>query len=112
MSRFIHHVFVCTNRRPDDNPKGSCAQKGSEGVLDLFKAGLAKRGLKGKIRANSSGCLDACATGVTVLVYPDDIWYGHVTAEDVEEIIEEHLVNGRPVARLRLPESNFRKPIW
>lgn len=104
MSRFEHHVFVCTNLRPEDNPKGCCSRKGSEEVLGRFKAGLASRGLKGKVRANSSGCLDACATGVSVVVYPEAVWYAHVKPEDVDEIINEHLVNGRPVERLRLPD--------
>lgn len=101
MSRFLHHVFVCTNRRADDNPKGCCASKEAEVVLERFKEGIARHGLRGKIRANSSGCLDSCSSGPTVVVYPDAIWYSHVKPGDVEEIITEHLMHGRPVERLR-----------
>jgi (2Fe-2S) ferredoxin len=100
--RFRHHVFICENRRPDDAPKGSCAVRGSEAVRQAFKAELERRGLKGEIRANSAGCLDACATGPTVVVYPEGVWYGHVRPEDVAEIVESHLVRGVPVERLRL----------
>lgn len=102
MARFRHHVFVCENRRPDGDPRGSCAAKGSPAIREAFKAELKKRGLKGLVRANSAGCLDACATGPTVVVYPEGVWYGGVTVADVPEIVESHLLGGRPVERLRL----------
>jgi (2Fe-2S) ferredoxin len=100
---FQRHVFICTNRRPDDHPKGCCAAKGSEEVRALFKEELEKRGLKGRVRANAAGCLDQCAFGVTVVVYPDAVWYARVKPEDVREIVDEHIVGGRPVERLRMP---------
>ena len=62
---------------------------------------LAEHGLKGKIRANQSGCLDQCEHGPNVVVYPDAVWYGHVTEADVEEIIESRTLGGKPVERLR-----------
>ncbi len=102
MARFRHHVFVCENLRPDGDPRGSCAAKGSPAIREALKAELKKRGLKGMVRANSAGCLDACATGPSVVVYPEGIWYGGVTVADVPEIVESHLVGGRPVERLRL----------
>ncbi len=102
MSRFRYHVFVCENRRPDGDPRGSCAAKGSPAIREALKAELKKRGLAGVVRANSAGCLDACATGPSVVVYPEGVWYGGVTVADVPEIVESHLVGGRPVERLRL----------
>jgi (2Fe-2S) ferredoxin len=99
---FDRHVFVCVNRRPPDDPKGCCADKGGEAVRDAFKRELHERGLKGRIRANAAGCLDQCARGVTVVVYPEQVWYGQVKAEDVPEIVEQHLVGGVPVERLRM----------
>src|SRR5512142_1064711 len=105
--RYRHHVFVCENRRPDDDPRGCCAAKGSEAIRDAFKAELHRRGLKKQIRANGCGCLDNCAEGPTVVVYPEGVWYGHVTVEDVPEIVESHLVNGRPVERLLV--TRFRQ---
>ena len=89
MPLYEHHVFVCENRRPPDDPRGCCAAK---------EAGLGKR-----VRVNNAGCLDQCAHGVTVVVYPEAVWYGHVTLADVDEIVREHLIGGRPVERLRLP---------
>ena len=100
MPHFDRHVFVCTNHRDPENPKGCCAAKGAEEVRDLFKQLLHERGLKKSIRANAAGCLDQCARGVTIVVYPEQVWYGGVTVADVPEIIEQHLVGGVPVERL------------
>jgi (2Fe-2S) ferredoxin len=96
------HVFVCTNQREPGNPKGDCASKGAEQVREAFKRLLHDKGLKGRIRANAAGCLDQCARWVTVVVYPEQVWYGGVRAEDVPEIVEQHLVGGVPVERLRM----------
>jgi (2Fe-2S) ferredoxin len=71
----------------------------------LFKEKLKELGLKRRFRANKSGCLDQCEHGPTVVVYPDAVWYGGVHKEDVDQIINEHLLGGRPVERLRLPEG-------
>ena len=99
---YTRHVFICTNRRADDNPKGSCAAKGSEEVRQRFKEEIDARGLRSEVRANASGCLDACERGVSVVVYPEGVWYGGVTVDDVKQIVEEHLVAGRPVERLKM----------
>jgi (2Fe-2S) ferredoxin len=100
--RFRYHVFVCENRRPEDDPRGCCAAKGSADVRSALREELHRRGLKKQVRANSAGCLDACALGPSIVVYPEGVWYGHVKVEDVPEIVESHLVNGVPVERLRL----------
>ena len=71
----------------------------------MFKQKLAERGLKATVRANKSGCLDQCEHGPNLVVYPDGAWYGHVTAADVDEIIDSHIIGGRPVERLVLPDS-------
>ena len=99
---FVKHLFVCLNDRGPGHPRGSCAQKGSEKLHEAFKAALKKRGLSDRIRANKAGCLDNCEHGCSVVVYPEAVWYGHVTPEDVEEIVERHLVAGEPVQRLVL----------
>jgi (2Fe-2S) ferredoxin len=96
------HVFICTNRREAGNPKGDCASKGGEEIKDEFKRLLHERGLKGKIRANAAGCLDQCARGATVVVYPEQVWYGGLQVKDVATIVDEHLVGGVPVDRLRM----------
>ena len=105
MPHLDRHVFICTNRRDADNPKGCCADKGAEEVREAFKKLLHERGLKKSIRANAAGCLDQCAHGVTVVVYPEQVWYGGVAVADVPEIIESHLVGGKPVERLIIRDA-------
>jgi len=100
MPPYRRHVFICVNRRQEGNPKGCCASKGAEMVRAAFKDGLRARGIHRVVRANAAGCLDACATGPTVVVYPEGVWYGGVTVADVEEIIERHIVSGDVVERL------------
>jgi len=105
MPKFQDHIFICTNQRPPENPRGCCDSEGLGRLHLLFKQELAARGLKTSVRANRAGCLDQCEHGSTVVVYPDAIWYGGVTAEDVPEIIESHIVNRIPVARLMLADA-------
>jgi (2Fe-2S) ferredoxin len=107
MAKFQRHVFVCLNERTPDDPRGCCLARGSGEVLEAFRKALHARGLKRMVRANKSGCLDQCAHGVTVVVYPDAVWYGHVEPSDVEEIVDSHLVNGRPVQRLTIPDAEL-----
>ena len=104
MPHLDRHVFICVNQREPGNPKGCCADKGAEAVREEFKRQLHERGLKKSIRANAAGCLDQCAAGVTVVVYPEQVWYGHVSVADVAEIIDQHLVGGVPVERLRIKD--------
>ena len=87
MSRYQRHLFVCVNCRPEGHPRGCCADRGGEEVRAALKKGLKKRGLAGRVRANAAGCLDTCEQGVTVVVYPEGVWYGGVTVDDVEEIL-------------------------
>ena len=112
MARFERHIFICTNQRPEGHPRGCCSPSGEGELHRLFKMKLAQRGIKGTVRANKSGCLDQCEIGPTVVVYPEAVWYGHVTPEDVDEIIDSHIIGGRPVERLVIPDSllnNTRK---
>ncbi|MBS1109598.1 MAG: Ferredoxin-like protein [Anaeromyxobacteraceae bacterium] len=102
--RYVRHVFVCENRRPDGHPRGCCAGKGGAAVKEALKAELKARGLQSRIRANSAGCLDACESGAAMVVYPEGVWYGGVTPADVPEIVERHLVGGEPVERLVIRE--------
>ena len=104
MPHLDRHVFVCENRREPGNPQGCCADKGGAEVREEFKRQLHERSLKKTIRANAAGCLDQCARGVAVVVYPEQVWYGGVTVGDVTEIIESHLVGGVPVERLRIKD--------
>ena len=105
MPHFERHVFVCGNQREAGHPRGCCAAKDAAGVRAAFKAALRQHGLIGRVRANDAGCLDQCEHGVTVVVYPEQVWYGFVTPADVPEIVASHVVGGRPVERLRLAEG-------
>ena len=102
MPPFVRHVFVCENQRPPGHPKGSCADKGSVALRQALKKASGAAGLSGQVRINSAGCLDACEYGASVVVYPEEVWYGHVTEADIPEIVSSHLIEGRPVERLRI----------
>ncbi len=73
-------------------------------MRDYAKARIKSLGLtgKGRVRINTAGCLDRCEEGPIIVVYPEGVWYTYVDKEDVDEIIQEHLVNGRIVERLRI----------
>jgi len=109
LKRFDKHIFVCENKRPEGHPKGCCADKNSIEVRALFKKRLKELGLSHLVRANASGCLDACEYGVTVLVYPEQTWYGNVKLEDVEEILQQHIINDKPVERLKIKDKRFNR---
>jgi (2Fe-2S) ferredoxin len=98
------HVLVCLNERPPGNPKGSCAPKGAEAVFDCLKATVKEGGLGARVIVNRTNCLKHCSQGVTVAVHPDNVWYARVTVDDVPEIVQSHLREGRPVARLLMPD--------
>ena len=106
MGRFEHHIFVCENVRPPESPRGCCSAKGSPDVRAKFKEEVERRGLKGLVRANGAGCLDQCAHGVTVVIYPEQVWYGGVTVGDVPEILDA-LAAGRVVERLRIADERL-----
>lgn len=102
MPKPIKHVFVCSQTRPAGHPRGSCAQKGCNEVLQTFWQELQKRNAYDCIAVTYSGCLGPCDQGANVLVYPEGVLYGAVTKEDVAEIFDSHLNGGVPVERLRV----------
>ena len=111
MPKFKHHIFVCTNSRAADHPRGSCDPQQTGELHRSFKAKLSKRGIKDLVRANKAGCLDQCEHGPTVVVYPEAVWYSVKSEEDVDEIIESHIVNGHPVERLQIAEDCLNNPL-
>lgn len=98
-------VFVCTNQRPPQHPKGSCMSRGGMELLRALRDEVDKQGVT-DIRIQNSGCLGPCEVGPTIVVYgresdPDGIWYKNVTVSDVQEVVESHLKNKQVVDRLR-----------
>ena len=110
MAKFQKHVFICGNQRDPEAPRGSCDPTGKGELQKAFKDRLTELGLKRTMRANKSGCLDQCEHGPNIVVYPYAVWYGHVAESDVEEIIESHIIRGKPVERLRLADSCLNTP--
>lgn len=102
-SYFRHHVFVCTNQR--DNGQMCCANHSANALQDYMKSQCFERGLSGgagKVRINKAGCLERCNEGPVMVVYPEAVWYTFMDQSDIDEIITEHLEQGRPVERLMI----------
>jgi len=102
MTYYARHVFFCCNQR---DPGAACCQNHEADAMRAYcKDRVKERKLAGpgKVRVNKAGCLDRCEEGPCVVVYPDAVWYTYVDKSDIDEIIEEHLVHGRVVERLRL----------
>ena len=97
------HVFVCAQQRPPGHPRGSCAAKGCNEVLQTFWSELQKRNAYDRIGVTYSGCLGPCESGPNVLVYPEGVMYVGIKPTDVATLIDEHLLLDRPVERLKAP---------
>jgi (2Fe-2S) ferredoxin len=98
--KYKKHVFICTNQR--DDGRQCCGEKRGMELVELFKDLVRKNKLNHEVRAQRAGCFDTCAFGPSMVVYPEGIFYQHVQPEDVKEIFEEHILNNRPVERLRM----------
>ncbi len=102
MSHYQHHVFFCLNRR--DDGRDCCAAHDAERLQAHAKQKVKALGLAGpgKVRINKAGCLDRCEHGPVAVVYPEGVWYTFVDEADIDEIVESHLAQGRPVERLMI----------
>lgn len=102
MSYYRHHVFFCTNLREDGS--ACCQQYDAQGMRDYVKQRVKDLGLAGPdgVRVNTAGCLDRCAEGPVIVIYPEAVWYTYVDKDDLDEIIERHLVGHEVVERLRI----------
>ncbi len=105
MSYFGRHIFFCLNQR--DKDEESCARHDAQSGFDRCKSRIKAAGLSGpgQVRVNKAGCLDRCAGGPVAVVYPEAVWYTFVDNDDIDEIVDSHLVQGRIVERLLLPPS-------
>ncbi len=97
---YKYHVFFCTNQR--ENNKACCQRFDAVAMRQYAKAKIKQRGLSGKggVRINTAGCLDRCESGPILVIYPDSVWYTYVDTEDIDEIIQSHLIEGKRVERL------------
>jgi len=104
MPRPKRHLLICLHERPPDAGRPSCGQKGSQDLFVRLKRLVSARGLEDEVMVSRTGCLKHCSRGVTVAVYPENVWYSGVTDADLEELVETHLKAGRPVERLLMPD--------
>jgi (2Fe-2S) ferredoxin len=95
-------VFFCCNQR--DPPERCCANNDALSMQQYAKQRIKALGLsgKGRVRINKAGCLDRCEEGPVIVVYPDEVWYTYVDRQDIDEIIDRHVVGGEIVERLRI----------
>lgn len=101
MSPYHKHVFFCVNQRAAG--EDCCNNHNAQAARDYVKDKVKMMGIsteKNTIRINSAGCLGRCDVGPVLVVYPEAVWYTYVDQADLDEIIEEHLKNGRVVERL------------
>ena len=100
---FERHIFFCLNER--DKGDNSCIGHGAQDGFDYCKKRIKSERLSGpgQVRVNKAGCMDRCSAGPVAVVYPDQVWYTFVDRDDIDEIIESHLKNGKVVERLLVP---------
>lgn len=105
-SHYTHHVFCCTNARPEGAKRGCCASKGSLELRNYMKVRMKELGLKDTTRINTSGCLDKCENGPVMVIYPEGVWYSYSSMEDIDRILQEHVIGGTPLEDLKLDRQN------
>lgn len=101
MKKLRHHFFVCINKRPP-GMKQSCGREGknAQEIFQKLVDAVNKHMLWYEVLVSSSGCIGPCGEGPAIVVYPEGIWYVGVTPDDVNEIVEKHMLGGQPVERL------------
>jgi (2Fe-2S) ferredoxin len=102
-SYYQRHIFFCLNER--ENGEASCAQHNARRAYEHCKAQVKAAGLSGpgQVRVNQAGCMNRCAAGPVAVVYPEAVWYTYVDHQDIDEIVESHLKNGKVIERLLTP---------
>jgi (2Fe-2S) ferredoxin len=102
-SYYQRHVFFCLNQRQAGEACCACHQ--AEAAFERCKSLVKAAGLAGpgQVRVNRAGCLDRCAGGPVLVVYPEAVWYSYVDVSDIDEIVESHLKHGKVVERLLTP---------
>jgi len=101
---YKYHVFFCTNQRTDGRP--CCQNNRATEMRSYMKKRIKELGQsgKGQVRVNTAGCLDRCDLGPVIVIYPQGTWYTYLDEEDVDEIIDSLLADGKPIARLHIKD--------
>ncbi len=97
-----YHVFICTSCRINGQQKGVCFQKDALDIVRAFMDEIEERELSGEVVVNNTGCFGICEKGPVAVVYPEGVWYGNLTVEDVPRIFDEHFEQGKPVEDLMI----------
>lgn len=102
MEKPKYHVFVCTSSRITGQQQGFCHSKESVDIIQAFVEELEDQDLSGEVMVTNTGCFGICNSGPIVVIYPEGVWYSQVSADDVPEIVESHLIQGKKVSRLEI----------
>jgi len=94
MGQYRCHVFVCTSGE-------TCPTQGDvEKYVKTLRTAAATAGKHAEVRVNKAGCFSQCGHGPMIVVYPDNVWYAGVKESDLQEILDSHILGGKPVERL------------
>jgi (2Fe-2S) ferredoxin len=96
---FRYHAFCCFQQRPPQHPKGSCGGAGGGPLWERLGSVIQAKQLS-RVTMTATGCLGFCNAGPLMVVYPEGVWYQPREAADIDEIVQSHFIEGRPVARL------------
>lgn len=97
-----YHIFVCTSCRMNGVQKGFCYSKDAVGIVEKFMEEIDDRDLSSEVMITNTGCFGICEKGPIAVVYPEGVWYGELTEEDIERIMEQHIEGGEPVKELMI----------
>jgi (2Fe-2S) ferredoxin len=95
MTKPARHILVCGSFRASGAPQGTCAKKGSQGLLAYLETELSDRGMI-DVSVTATGCLKACDRGPVLVVYPDNLWFGGVEGEEAIDAVLDSLETGAP----------------
>jgi NADH-quinone oxidoreductase subunit F/NAD(P)H dehydrogenase (quinone)/NADP-reducing hydrogenase subunit HndC len=99
----VKHLMICGGT--------GCHATGSIAVIEAFRKEISSRGLEDRFKVVETGCNGFCAKGPVMVVQPDGVFYVQLKAENAVQIIEEHLLDGRPVEKLLYKDPVTKKPV-
>lgn len=102
MQKPKYHLLICSSSKLNGQQKGYCHSNEAADIVMKFIEEIDERGLSGDVMVTNTGCFGICSSGPAAVVYPEGVWYGGITVDDVPEIVESHFENGRRLERLEL----------